>query len=151
MVIDQVKHASMYMGLSKRLAAALRYINETDFSGVKPGRYEIEGSEVYALVLEYQTKPRAQGAWESHRRYFDLQYVAEGSELLGYSNLEHLNSGKYDEARDSAPADGEGEFLLLRKGTFAILGPQDAHMPGIAEGEPKPVRKVVVKVRVGDD
>jgi len=29
-----------------------------------------------------------------------------------------------------------------------ILGPQDAHMPGMAIAEPTPVKKVVVKVLI---
>ena len=67
---------------------------------------------------------------------------------MGYVPLSRLAAGEYDEARDFLPADGEGEFLRMTAGDFAMFGPQDAHMPGMALGGPAPVRKIVLKVAV---
>ncbi len=39
--------------------------------------------------------------------------------------------------------------LRLGSGYFAVVFPDDAHIPQLAVGEPKPVKKVVVKVPVG--
>ena len=50
--------------------------------------------------------------------------------------------------KDFIKLEGEGEFLRLDAGTFVILAPQDAHMPGMAVDEPAPVKKVVVKVLI---
>jgi YhcH/YjgK/YiaL family protein len=36
----------------------------------------------------------------------------------------------------------------LQKGNFALLFPQDAHMPGLAIGSPAPVKKIVLKISV---
>ena len=36
--------------------------------------------------------------------------------------------------------------IKMEKGSFAVFFPQDAHAPGIATGDPAPVKKVVVKV-----
>jgi len=148
MIIDQLKNASFYSGMHKGLATAFRYLKSTDLSRVSPGRYEIEGSNVYVLVQEYETKSKEKGRWEAHRLYMDVQYVFQGGELFGYANLERLKAGEYDEAKDFLPLTGEGDFFVLREGTFVILAPQDAHMPGIAVSGPQPVKKFVAKVRL---
>ena len=147
MIIDQLKNAPLYFGVNKGLATAFQYLQNTDLTKVPPGKYEIDGSNVYALVQEYETKSKEKGRWESHRRYLDVQYVFKGVEQIGYANLEQLQAGEYDEAKDFWALSGEGDFLVVRAGTFVILAPQDGHMPGIAVSSPQPVKKIVVKVR----
>ncbi|MEZ4727596.1 MAG: YhcH/YjgK/YiaL family protein [Caldilineaceae bacterium] len=137
-------------GLAQRLQAAFDYLQKTDLEDVAPGKVEIDGNRVFALIQEYNTKPRAQGFWEAHRQYLDVQYVVKGQEHMGYANLEQLTAGAYDEAKDFLPLDGSGSFVLLAAGMFTVFMPQDGHMPGIAVTEPQPVKKVVVKVAVTD-
>ena len=148
MILDQLHNAAGYFGTHERLTKALRYLQNTDLSSYAPGRYEIEGSDIFMLVQEYETKPREKGFWEAHRQYMDIQYVASGVELMGYANLGYLRVGEYDESKDFVPRFGEGTFFEMHAGTFTIFAPQDAHMPGLAAGEPQSVRKIVVKVRV---
>ena len=149
MIIDRIENASMYSGLAPRLAVALAYLRDTDFSCVEPGRYDIDGDEIYALVQAYTTKDVSKGLWEAHRRYIDVQYVAGGNERMGYANLGDLTvSREYEDKDDFLLLQGEGDFLTMPAGTFIILGPQDAHMPQIAVGKPCEVIKVVVKVAV---
>jgi biofilm protein TabA len=109
-------------------------------------RYAIDGDQVYAMVQEYDSKPKAEGFWESHRKYLDVQYVASGVEHMGYAPTANLTAGAYQEENDFIKLEGDGEFFLLREGFFCILAPQDAHMPGMAVDQPQPVKKVVVKV-----
>src|SRR4051812_45420880 len=137
-------------GLGQRIMAALDYLQTTDLANAKPGTFEIDGKNVYAMVQHYNTKPKEQGVWEAHRKYIDVQYVAEGIELMGYMNLKHLNAGEYDVAKDFLLLQGQGNFLLMPAGTFVILTPEDAHIPGVAVDSPQPVKKVVVKVAVAD-
>lgn len=148
MIVDSLNNAAMYYGLGERFEKALRYLRETDFDNVQPGRYEIDGSRVFALVQHYETKPREKGAFEAHQQYCDIQYVYAGAELMGYANLGHLKAGQYDQARDFTPAEGQPEYFELRAGSFALLAPQDAHIPQIAVQSPQAVKKVVMKVAV---
>lgn len=148
MVIDQLKNASLYYGMGKGIEAALRYLQSTDATKIEPGRYALDNDRLYAMVQQYETKPKERGFWEAHRQYIDVQYVARGVEHMGFAHLSALKPGQYDESRDFLPLEGQGEFALMREGTFVILGPEDAHMPGMAVAAPQPVRKVVVKVRV---
>ncbi len=148
MIIDQLKNAPFYLRVTKGLTTAFHYLQNTDLTKVAPGKYEIDGSNVYALVQQYETKLKEKGRWEAHRRYLDVQYVFKGVEQIGYANLEQLQGGEYDEAKDFWTLSGEGDFFVVRAGTFVILAPQDGHMPGIAVSSPQPVKKIVVKVRM---
>lgn len=162
MIIDQLKNvqAGFYVnllssrggnpGLAQRLQAAFDYLQRTDLENAEPGKVEIDGNRVFALIQEYNTKPRAQGFWEAHRQYLDVQYVVKGLEHMGYANLEQLTAGAYEAAKDFVPLEGAGSFILLPAGMFTIFMPEDGHMPGIAVNEPQPVKKVVVKVAVSD-
>ena len=146
MIIDQLLIAEQYYGLGTGIEAALRYLQQTDFKNVAPERYDIDGDRVYAMVQEYDAKPKAEGFWEAHRKYLDVQYVAAGVEHMGYAAVATLQAGPYEEDKDFIKLEGDGEFFLLREGYFCILAPQDAHMPGMAVGQSAPVKKVVVKV-----
>ena len=99
-------------------------------------------------AAQYDTLERAQGAWEAHRRYIDLQYVVAGRERIGYAQASRMTPGAYDRERDLLPLAGDGDFLTLGAGDFMLLFPDDAHMPRIAVAAPAPVRKVVVKIEV---
>lgn len=149
MVIDELQNAELYFGMHEGLAAGLKFLKRTDLAGLAPGRHDIDGDRLFALVMEYDTKPREKAFWEAHRKYYDIQYVLSGEERMGFAPLSHLAAEPYDEAKDFVPAEGDGDFLLVREGSFAIFGPHDAHMPSLHPGaRPHPVRKVVVKVAV---
>ncbi len=148
MIIDQLANAPLYFGLGARFARAFEYLLQTDFNALAPGRYEIQGTDVFALVQAYDTKPRAQGFWEAHRKYSDVQYVVSGVEQMGFTSLAHLQAGDYDAAKDFVPAQGAVEVVTVRAGSFALFMPQDAHIPGLALDVPQAVKKVVVKVAV---
>ena len=115
----------------------------------EPGRHELDGDKVFALVQQYQTKPLAEGKWEAHRKYIDVQYVAAGVEKIGWAPVSRLKVTElYDETKDVAFYTGKGDFVTVPAGWFVILFPEDAHMPSIAVDAPSPVTKVVVKVKV---
>jgi len=146
MIMDHLKNASLYYGINEKFAAAFNYLGNADLSDINQGKYEIDGSNMYALAHRYMTKPREDGFWEAHRRYIDIQYVLKGVELIGYANLDNLKAGEYDEAKDFLPLQGDGDFIIMRAGTFVIFMPQDAHMPCLTVTTPQTVEKIVLKV-----
>ena len=150
MVIDQLWNAHLYRPLGPRIARALDFLVQADPAALEPGRHELDGDNIYALVSEYVSKLKDEGRWEAHRRYIDLQCVARGVEHVGYAPVGHLTPEPYNEAKDLMRLAGEGEFLTLAPGQFMLLWPDDAHMPGVAADQPAPVKKVVVKIRLGD-
>lgn len=148
MIIDQLKNISLYFGINENLTIALRYLQNINLSNISPGRYEIDGSKIYALIQKYETKPREKGLWEAHQLYTDIQYIARGSELIGYANVDDLKDIKYDADKDFLLLQGDGDFFEVQDGTFVIFMPQDAHRPGISVSASQTVEKIVLKVRL---
>ena len=129
-----------------------KLVEETEFSKLKDGRYEIDGDHIYATVSRYQTKPMKDCRPESHRKYVDVQYVAEGQEFIGWCAFTPAlkESVPYDEEKDVVfyeRLEPESDFVLS-EGCYAIMTPKDIHRPCCAMDEPAPVLKVVAKIAV---
>jgi YhcH/YjgK/YiaL family protein len=107
-----------------------------------------------ALAIEqvYETKARADGLFESHRKMIDLQVVIEGEELMEVVDLSRVAVRQtYDAEKDYALyADAaDASLLKVTPGLGAIFFPADVHMPTLRlRGAPVLVRKTVVKIPV---
>lgn len=152
MIIGNINDAAL-VGAScpKALARALAYLRETDFSKLADGRYALDADRMYAEVQRYTTQSAAVCRPEAHRRYADVQFVAEGAEAIGWCAFSPALrvAEPYDEAKDVAFYERlEPESsCVLSAGGFAVLLPKDVHRPrGAVEGVPAPVTKVVVKI-----
>lgn len=148
---DNIINANLYYNLSNNLKLGLEYLENTDFSSVEDGRYEILDTDVYAVVQSYVSKPLDQGKFEAHKKYTDIQFIIEGEEQMGFAHIsEFENATQYDEEKDIvflAPKEYcRKEFIKMQSNEFIIFDPNDAHMPSIAINQPSFVRKVVVKV-----
>jgi YhcH/YjgK/YiaL family protein len=148
MIIDKLINAHLYNKLSPRIKKALDYLRQTNLSNTANGKYEIDGSNIYAMVQQYATKARNAGKWEAHRKYIDVQFIVRGTEQIGHTNINRLVPGQYDSEKDVIFFTGEGDYLTLSTGDFMILFPEDAHKPCIAASTPGEVKKVVVKIAV---
>ena len=148
MIHDSLTRFARYKGLDPALSAALSWLAAHDLANIPPGRIDIQGDEVFALVQEYLTKPAGQGAWEAHRRYIDVQYIVKGRERVFFAPIKTLHEGEYVPEKDFLPLTGDGPSLVLSAGFFVIFHPEDAHMPGMQIDTAEPVKKVVVKVRI---
>lgn len=147
---DNLNNAKLYYNISKNIEIGLKYLENTDFSAIEDGKYEIDGNNVYALVQSYHSKPLEQGKFEAHRKYIDIQYIYSGQELMGFADLSEFDEAtEYDEAKDiiflSPKVDCKQEFVTLNAGCFVIFEPQDAHMPSLAVDCPNFVKKIVIK------
>lgn len=150
MIIDKVINCHNYFSLNTRFSTAFEYILANDFSKFEPGRYEVDGSEIYAMVSDYTTKNIIDCKWEAHRKYIDIQFMVSGTENFGYTNLDSLKTVQdYNDEKDFLLLEGEGDFVKLEKDTFIIVYPQDAHMPGVVFDSPEKIKKVVMKVKLG--
>jgi YhcH/YjgK/YiaL family protein len=148
MITDHLNHADRYHAVAPRLARAIEFLTHTDLATLEEGRYELDGSDLFVLVQRYTTKTPEQGRWEVHRQYADLQLVVQGRERMGYGSLGRFTGGTYDADKDIAFPAGTGDFLELADGEFVVLWPGEVHMPQMAVGDPAPVKKIVVKIRM---
>ena len=151
MVHDHIKYRSAYFNLSPSIRLALEYLGHTDLEALAEGRHDVDGDRVFALVSDYDTRRPSETFWEAHRRHVDVQYVHAGVERIGYGDIADFTCEPYDKDRDLVVAVGESSRSVgMGPGHFAILFPHDVHMPGLSGQAVSRVRKVVVKVRIGD-
>ena len=150
MISDTIKNKNLYGGISSRIKSALEHLAKTDFTNIEPGRYELDGDNVFVLVQKYDTLPKDQGKWECHRKYIDIQYIVKGIEQIGFCNISSMKiTTEYNPEKDVAFLSGDGDVVTLNKGSYGIFFPEDAHQPKLApENKPGPVKKVVVKIKV---
>lgn len=108
---------------------------------------------VFAIEQVYETKPRAEGFFESHRTYIDVQVVVEGEETMELVDASRIAVKEaYQPDRDLIIyADHAGASLLRAvAGQAAVFFPVDVHMPSLRPGSAAGlVRKTVVKIPVG--
>lgn len=131
---------------------AIRYCRETDVSGLGESRFELKGEDLIALICDRVTEAKEKKLPEVHRRYAELQFMAEGSELIGYYPDKGDNELLQDclEEKDTLyykenPGAGE-KMLLMTPGTYAVFFPEDVHRPFCQVDEPARVKKIVVKI-----
>lgn len=150
MIYDKIDNIDTYTGLSEDIRKGLEWLR-----GVNPnianGVCEIN-PRVKAIVSEYTTKEINENGYEAHRDYIDIQYLISGKEIINSLPLEYLKEAKpYNKEIDAAfyeEAGAKPQELLLGNGYFAILFPQDGHMPQLCVSKPEKVKKVVIKVKL---
>lgn len=131
---------------------ALRFLQENDIEKLPFGRHEIQGSKIYAQVLDIQTEEIPKINPEVHRKFIDVQYLHSGIENIGFCI--DIGSNKilhdYNEDKDILfyeTAFGES-FIGMQPSDFAIFFPNDIHRPGCIAGVSSRIKKVVVKIAV---
>jgi biofilm protein TabA len=153
MIVADLKDAVQQGTFPAALRKGFDFLAQVQGQTLPDGRVEIEGQKVFALVQSYNSKPRSDVIrFEAHRKYIDIQYVVDGEEYEGWTSLPQMNmtdayNAEKDIMRGTVPVD-DLTLVRLKAGQLAIFYPADAHVPGLAIGEPTPVKKIVVKVAI---
>ena len=150
MIFDNIKNRAIYEKMNDRFVLAFDFIEKVTREGAQIGRYELCGSDLFAMVQEYEPKEDS-GIFEAHKNYIDIQYILSGKEYMECAKEENCEiSTPYNPEKDIAlyTCDGYRQSLDCEEGDFAIFYPQDIHKPGVKLWESRLVRKIVVKVRV---
>lgn len=135
--------------LIDRINKAISYVNGVDLVKAEVGKYVIDDDSYY-LVQEYNSKMRENCRLEAHKKYVDVQWIVSGEEELDIVAPEGLEvSEEYNGDKDvvfyKAPV--LMQKIILRSGSYMVILPEMAHMPGCAVNESVAVKKVVIKVR----
>jgi len=148
MIADDLSNWRRYEGLA-HLKPAFEFLEGQTEVCLGSGRIEIDGDRLFALVQAYTPGPAAEGRFETHRRYADIQFVSRGREMIGCAPADQLEvESPYDPEKDVAFYALPKTFsqLALSDGCFAVFYPEDAHMPGRRLDSDDQVCKIVVKV-----
>jgi len=153
MIHDTFENIGRYCDAGEPLRMALDFA--IGFDPSQPdGRYEIDGDGIFANVMSYATLAAEELRFEGHEKYIDIQIMLEGEEFMDVSLGQDLEiDTPYSAQGDAALFKAPRLFstLLLRPGHFAAVFPGDLHQPSRFVESPKPVRKMVLKVRVSND
>ncbi|MFT7612927.1 MAG: YhcH/YjgK/YiaL family protein [Parvicellaceae bacterium] len=148
MVIDHLNNSNLYLGLGPLIQKGFEFINNTDLAQAELGKHEIDGEDVFAIVMEYETKPVAECKYEGHHKYIDLQFLISGGEFMGVATLIDQTAVETNLEHDYEFYDIQSDLIRFEPNTFMLFYPNDLHMPGVHQTEPESVRKVVVKIKV---
>jgi YhcH/YjgK/YiaL family protein len=148
MILAKLAEADRYAALHPLFARAFEFLRSPDLGALVPGRHDIEGEQLFAIVEACAGRTRAEAKLECHRRYIDIQLVLDGIDEMGWKPLAACTdpATNYDEARDihffnDAPA----SWIATPPGSFCLFFPEDAHAPLVSDGM---IRKVVLKIAV---
>ncbi len=128
---------------------AFNFLETHDLKTLAPGKYPIDGEQVFASVTEMVNKPFEETKWESHRKYIDLQYVISRKEKIGETSFEKEKvTAQYNEAKDIAHYQiNNGKYYIADPSTFYLFFPSTTHRPNIMVNSDK-VKKIVIKIKV---
>ena len=127
---------------------AFAFLSDDILATLVPGKYTIDGDNVYATISLGPPKKIEDVKWESHRKYIDLQYVIMGKIKIGLAPVATATvTEPYGESRDAANYTTEGKYLTATPKGFFLFFPQDAHRPDIKIDGYDTLKKLVIKIR----
>ncbi|MDD3665852.1 MAG: YhcH/YjgK/YiaL family protein [Bacteroidales bacterium] len=147
MITDIINNAAIYSKLRPGIRKALIYVVQTDLAKLPPGQYTLDDSGLTAIISEYQTHEYMHDRWEAHRKFIDVQFLIKGAENMGYTfNPPKSTTIPYNEGKDIVFYNADGFQFPFTENCFAVFYPGELHQPGICNGNPLPVKKIVIKV-----
>lgn len=149
--INRKEFAISYFKNKDRWDKAFAFLKNTDLPKLEVKRYDIDGDNLYASVMEYVTKNEEDAKYEAHRKYIDIQYVISGAEVMGVAPLSALKevTEPYDGSKDVGfMTVNDAKLYNATPDRFFIFFPSDIHRPGVKVNQNSQVKKIVVKVRV---
>ena len=149
MIVANIKDAEKYYSVNPNFKAAFEFLKTLDKNS--SGGYEFEGFKggiSEPETSDFDKEGNAKSTLEAHKNYLDIHYVIEGSEGIGYANTDTLTpKTEYCEDEDYILLTGRMNKIILEKGDFCIVFPEDAHAPAMM-GSVTYLKKTVVKIRI---
>ena len=150
MIYDRFENRELYYACHPGFQLGFEFIQRVVNENLPAGKYELDGTNVYASVQEYTSKPDSE-KFEGHRNYIDIQYVVSGKERMECAESRYCSTmTAYNPEKDVEffTCDGVKANMQFEEGCFAIFFPKDIHKPGVTLETPVDVKKVVVKVHL---
>lgn len=148
MILDTLDQAARYERLHPGLPAAFRFLGQARAVELAPGRHEIDGRRLMAVVVREPGRGRDQAKLEVHRQYMDIQLAVSGTDVIGWKAAGRCTqpAGAFDASKDVGFfQDAPEAWIAVPPGVWALFFPADAHAPLAGQG---PLHKLVVKVAV---
>ena len=148
MITDHIRNREKYYYLGEDYKTALDFFATVSGEPFEKADIAIENSGVMVKARPMETKRKEDCRFEAHRKYADIHFVAYGKEKIGYCDVKRLKLVNYNEEKDAAFLEGEGDYITMLPGDFMITLPDDAHMPCICVEKPEPLGKMIAKIKL---
>ncbi|HGY9176857.1 TPA: N-acetylneuraminate anomerase [Escherichia coli] len=115
-----------------------------------PGRYELQGDNIFMNVMTFNTQSPVEKKAELHEQYIDIQLLLNGEEriLFGMAGTaRQCEEFHHEDDYQLCSAIENEQAIILKPGMFAVFMPGEPQKPGCVVGEPGEIKKVVVKVK----
>lgn len=150
MIIDDLANAKKYFCIHPLFAEAFEYIQDLDHVSLQPGKYEIKGEELKAIISNNpgKTIEESTSKFECHEKHIDIQVCIVGKEAIGWKPRKSCvkAKGEYDSEKDvTFYGDAPDMYFQLTDNQFAIFFPEDVHAPMIGDAD---IKKMVIKVKI---
>jgi YhcH/YjgK/YiaL family protein len=147
MIIDKVENLKNYAQVNPLFPKVVEFIQQHDLNELEPGKYEIEGKDLFVNIQMAKGKTPAEAVIETHNRMIDIQIPLSDAETFGYTQRDQLPDAEYNAEKDitKIPDLAADSYLTCQPGMMAIFFPQDGHAPCIA-GVPE-IKKAIFKVK----
>ncbi|WP_312832986.1 YhcH/YjgK/YiaL family protein [Sedimentibacter saalensis] len=134
----------------KMIYTVLEYLRNIDLLNIEPGKYEIEGKNIYYTISDSHLDVIENKKPEAHKQYIDIQLSLTGGEIMGFA----IDTGKNPISQDLLDEKDilyyesvENErFIKMNSNDFFVFFPWDIHRPGCTDIKPINTKKVVVKI-----
>ena len=150
MFYGALETANKYDLKDPKFQTAFAFLQRDDLADLPLGWIDLDHG-VKASVQEYATQPENELDFETHEVYFDIHYMVRGEEKIGVCIRDELRTKTpYAEENDIQFYYDPDQYgiIYLREGDYTVVAYEDAHKPHVAVGEPKTVKKIVIKVPV---
>lgn len=145
MIVANIKNAKRYYDINPYFEKAFEYLKSLNKDS-KTGAFESDGIRCNVCVLD--TSKEDEKLLEAHRDYLDIHYMIDGSEAIGYADINTLETDtEYNSQDDYLLLKGDMYKIFLKEGDFCIVFPEDAHAPAMRANDDK-VKKAIVKIRI---
>ena len=145
--INVLEFAKQYYKNKVYWDKAFAFLNNPELAELKPGKYNIDSTFVFATISYADSYDSSKVKWEAHRKYLDLQYLISGSLFYAMApyNKEEV-SEPYKESTDMERViTNRGKYYKAAPGSLFVFFPSDAHK-SVKEHEGDIVKRVVIKI-----
>ena len=148
MIYDKTINIAKYKNISENLKTAIEHIESLDLSITEEQEFQVKGDAIYGFIRNFKLKNPDEVLFETHDRYIDIQVCLEDGEIMGHIDKSKLTPQiPYDTAKDIEFGDiDKYNEIILDKGSFIILFPNDAHKPCLKLDGFDKTCKLVIKV-----
>ncbi|KEA53302.1 hypothetical protein DT73_08045 [Mangrovibacter sp. MFB070] len=150
MIIDTFTDAIRNPLYPKVICQTLQEIKNKKPHGLAPGKYIVQGDDIFFSVIEGETRPLNEQQPEFHRQYIDIHIVLSGKEIIGagVKGLPLELSDPFNEEHDLGFCQkiASETLIHLQEEELAIIFPYELHRPMCTHEQTSSLRKIVVKI-----